>query len=131
MPPDCSERGQPRWRLPKIIKALETSGAPLTQPRFVENGGGLDTRCGDLFSQFDAGFDKLKSMPTLSARRAAAIKLHPMIKEAISAMRVRDTAAGLNADHVSLRGDPNRVSRCVVLELYSRSSSIRSVNHCL
>lgn len=105
VPPDSHERGQPRWRLPAIIEALESSGAPMTQPRCFGNVDHSADRCDALFAQFDAAFDKLKALPTLAARRAAAIKLYPMIEEAISAMRARDTADGLNADHVSLRGD--------------------------
>jgi hypothetical protein len=33
IPPDSLERGHPRWKLPRIIEALETSGAPMTRPR--------------------------------------------------------------------------------------------------
>lgn len=105
VPPDSLERGgQPRWRLPKIIQALETSGAPMT----LRHGGETDhlaEKCVALFAQFDTEFEKLKALPTLRARREAAIKLYPMIDEIIRAMRARDTADGLNADFVYLRAD--------------------------
>jgi hypothetical protein len=104
-PPDSYEHGQPRWRLPKIIQALESSGAPMTQPRYAVTGNDLVDQCDAAFAQFDAAFEKLKALPTLATRRAAAIKLFPMAEMAIAAMQARDAADGLHPDHVALRGD--------------------------
>lgn len=103
--PDSHERGQPRWRLPIIIEALETSGAPMTQPRHVDSVGQLAQQCDALFTQCDTGFGKLKALPTLPARREAAIKLYPAIDQMIRAMRARDMADGLHEDFVYLRAD--------------------------
>lgn len=111
--PDSHERGQPRWRLPKIIRALETSGAPMTQPRHVGSAGQLADRCDALFAEFDAAFGKLKALPTLPARREAAIKLYPAIDEIMRAMRERDAADGLHEDFVYLRAD--RVFNLILL----------------
>lgn len=105
VPPDSHERGQPRWRLPKIIEALQSSGAPMTQPRHGGNVSDLNEQCNALFTQFDTAFDSLKALPTLPARREAAIKLYPAIERMMSAMRARDRADGLNEDYVSLRAD--------------------------
>jgi hypothetical protein len=105
VPPDSHERGQPRWRLPKIIEALESSGAPMTQPGHVGTGDQLADQCTAAFAQFDAAFEKMESLPTLAARRAAAIKLYPMIQETIRKMKARDTAYNLHPEHVDLLGD--------------------------
>lgn len=104
-PADSFEGGHPRWRLPVIIQALESSGAPMTQPRHGGNVGDLTEQCDALFTQFDTAFDRLKALPTLPARREAAIKLYPAIEQMMSAMRARDRADGLNEDYVSLRAD--------------------------
>jgi hypothetical protein len=103
--PDRFERGQPRWRLPVIIDALASRGAPMTQPRHVQNGSDLDAKCVVLFAQFDAAFEKLKALPTLPSRRAAAVGLYAAIEKAVIAMKARDAADGLHEDHVSLRSD--------------------------
>lgn len=66
--------------LPKIIQALETSGAPMT----LRHGGETDRlvkQCDALLARFDAAFERLKVLPALLARREAAIKLYPAIDE--------------------------------------------------
>jgi hypothetical protein len=89
----------------KDYPALESSGAPMTQPRHVGNGDDLTDQCDAAFKEFDRRFDEMKALPTLPARRAAAIKLYPLIEETIRKMKARDAADDLHPDHVDLRGD--------------------------
>ena len=105
VPPDSYERGQPRWRLPKIIEALEFSGAPLTEQRHIGDVGQLADRCEVAFAEFDRRFGEMTTTPALAKRRKMSIALASLIAETIRLMKARDTADGLHPDHVDLKGD--------------------------
>jgi hypothetical protein len=65
VPPDAYERGQPRWKLPRIIQALESSGAPMT--RHGRNGPdevqALIDELQDMLFLFDDRCDHLQKLP--------------------------------------------------------------------
>lgn len=102
-PPDSHERGQPRWRLARIVSALERNAA-----RPANHGGGSGDQlaeCDAAFKEFDRRFDKMKAEPSLAKRRKLARSMAPLIARTIRLMRARDTACGLHPDHADLRGD--------------------------
>jgi hypothetical protein len=106
VPPDSHERGQPRWRLPTIIQALQSTGAPMVRPHSVPGSGEddrLEQECRSAFEKFDAAAAALEKLPTLKQRRARAVELGPMAAASIAAMRARDEAAGLHEQHVDLK----------------------------
>jgi hypothetical protein len=105
-PADSFERGQPRWRLPTIIAALQGSGNPLIPPHQVSGDGAdgkLEEACRAGFAKFDAAVAALEKLPTLAQRRARAVELGPMAAASIATMRVRDEAAGLHEQHIDLK----------------------------
>lgn len=101
--PDGHVNKSPRWRLRTIIDALETAAAH--SDHYAMKSTTLADQADALFKEFDTAFERVKSAPSLAERRKMAIALYPLIEQAIDAMRARDTADGLNADHVSLRSD--------------------------
>jgi hypothetical protein len=104
-PPDSHERGQPRWRLPVIIQALQSSGAPMTEPRPASGGDDdrLERECGAAFAKFDAAVATMAKLPTLKHRRARAIELGDMAADCIAKMRARDESTDLHPQHIDLR----------------------------
>jgi hypothetical protein len=106
VPPDSHERGQPRWRLPTIIKALQSSGAPMIQPRPASGGDDdrLERECVAAFAKFDAAVAVMAKLSTLAQRRACAIELGELANDCIVKMRARDEATDLHPQHVNLRG---------------------------
>lgn len=117
VPPDSHERGQPRWRLPKIIEALQSSGGPMTSPRGssgVGTGNALDDLDADLandrrrlrlFDGFNRAYARMEAERSLAKRRALAISFAPtMIDACIRAYRTHCIADGGFID-VSSRAD--------------------------
>jgi hypothetical protein len=104
--PDSHERGQPRWRLPVIIQALQGTGAPLVQPRPASGDGDdrLEQECRATFAKFDKAVIELGRLPELEERRARAAELGGLAAAGVAAMRRRDEAAGLHEQHILLRG---------------------------
>ena len=102
VPPDAHENTKPRWRLRKILDALEASTA---RPEHHDAHGVLADRCDASFVEFDRRFDEMKSTRSLAKRRKISIALAPLIAETIRLMKARDTADGLHPDHVDLKGD--------------------------
>lgn len=106
-PADSFEGGQPRWRLPKIIEALQSSGAPMTQPRGISGAGtgnvldDLDAdlahdRCTlPLFDGFNRAYANMEAERSLAKRRVMAISFAPtMIDTCIRAYRAHCVADG-------------------------------------
>jgi hypothetical protein len=115
VPPDSHERGQPRWRLPKIIEALQTSGAPMTRPRHNSGTGNVfanlnadlenDRQTLPMFDALNQAFEEMEAERSLAKRRKMAISRIPeMLVECIEAYRVRCVASGEFIDGDS-RGD--------------------------
>ena len=105
VPPDSHERGQPRWRLPKIIEALDSSGAPMTQPRHAEDTTPLADQVDALYKQFNEAFELVKIAPTLTKRRQLAIKLNPLLAQLIREQRELGLANGHDPELVNFRVD--------------------------
>jgi len=104
-PPDSFERKQPRWKLSKIVAALDRN-ADRPANHNGGNGNDLDDQCKAAFAKFDAAYEKMKALPSLAKRREMSIEFAPnMIAEAVHAMKARDTADGLHEEHVDLRGE--------------------------
>jgi hypothetical protein len=105
-PPDSHERGQPRWRLPVIIQALQSSGAPMTEPRPASGNGDdwLEQECAAAFEKFDRAAAAMEKLPTLVRRRARSVELGELANDCIVKMRARDEATDLHPQHVDLRG---------------------------
>jgi hypothetical protein len=105
VPPDSHERGQPRWRLPVIIQALQGTGAPMVQPRSASGDGGdrLEEECKASFEKFDSACSALEKLPSLAQRRARASELGAMAADCVHRMRLRDELTGLHEQHVDLR----------------------------
>lgn len=106
-PPDSFERNQPRWRLPAIIQALQSSDAPMIQSRHssgVGTGNVFDDLDADLahdrytlplFNNFNRSYAKMKAERSLAKRREIAISFAPKIIDAcISAYRAHCVASG-------------------------------------
>ena len=92
--------------MPVIIKALESSGAPMTQPRhtFGDDDDRLERECTAAFAKFDKAFDAMKKLPTLEQRRARSVELGDMADYCIAKMKARDEFTDLHPQHVDLRG---------------------------
>ena len=101
--PDAHERGQRRWRLPKIIKALETS-APMTKQRYNSGVDNVhsdlaadlenDRRTLFLFDDFNRAFERMEAEPSFTKRRQMAISFAPtMIKTCVERYRAHCHAA--------------------------------------
>jgi hypothetical protein len=105
IPPDSLERGHPRWKLPRIIEALETSGAPMTRPRHNSGVGNAfadltadlenDRQTLPMFDAFNQAFEEMEAERGLEKRRMMVIASAPkMIDACIAAYRVRCVASG-------------------------------------
>jgi hypothetical protein len=95
-PPDGQERGQPRWKMSTIVAAMEKHNR-------ANDGGGSSGPNPPECAVFDLAFDKLVALPTLAARRKAAVKLVPLVDDMVQAIRTR----GRDEDWIvsGIRGD--------------------------
>jgi hypothetical protein len=72
VPPDSHERGQPRWRLANIVKALEKSATPKTASCAYQDDGEdneLEQECAAAFTKFDKAVAAMEKLPWSSAVR--------------------------------------------------------------
>jgi hypothetical protein len=99
VPPDEKVNGQPRWRLRKIVDALAQ------HERSAASAGGNTGNTPAQYAAFDRAYDQMKALPTLAKRRAAAVKLVPVIADMIEALRAHGLASGENPDVTGMRGD--------------------------
>jgi hypothetical protein len=96
--PDEKERGQARWKMSTIVAAL----AALERPA----AGSANTGSNPLeYAAFDRAYDEMKALPTLAKRRAAAVKLVPMIENMMTAVRAHGLANGEDPFVTGLRSD--------------------------
>jgi hypothetical protein len=90
---DGAENGQPRWKLSTIVAALQrnsTSGTTAATSNPLPE-------C----AMFNQAFAALVALPTLPARREAAIKIMPVLNAMVGAVG----AAGCDPDAAGARGD--------------------------
>lgn len=105
VPPDGFERGQPRWRLANIVKALERR---TNKTSYAYQGDGeddvLEQEHASAFAKFEKAFDAMKKLPTLERRRARSVELGNLVDDCIAKMKARDEFTNLHPDHIALRG---------------------------
>lgn len=98
---DGRQGGQSRWRLKTIIEAL-TAMQPMPAAGCI---GSNSSDNPPEYARFDRAYDAMKALPTLSARRAAALKTVPLLISMITALRVRGREVGEDAEVTALRAD--------------------------
>jgi hypothetical protein len=98
--PDGNEGGASRWRLKTIIDALAAM-----QPAPEPHGTGLDPVLDGLFARFDTSNDAMKALPTLAARRKAAVAMAPMLDEIHRALRAHGRKIGVGDELADYRAD--------------------------
>jgi hypothetical protein len=102
--PDTHENKKPRWRLRKIVDALEAA-AVRPESQIGDAGSDITDKLDALYKQFDAAYDAMKAGPDVAKRRTMARKLAPLIAQTDCLLRARDTANGLDPEYVDLRAD--------------------------
>jgi hypothetical protein len=80
--PDAIERGQPRWRLARIVEALNERAARNNGER-PQHDPGLQAR----FDHLDALDAQVRAAPTLQKRRQMAREFFPVLADTDRAMR--------------------------------------------
>ena len=102
VPADAMEKRQPRWKMATAVAALEKHNRARGDSATT---GGIDPTLGAAFSQFDAAFDIIKALPTLPARRKAAIALRPLISGMDQLLRAHGRAIGAGEELADRRAD--------------------------
>ena len=95
--PDAKVNGLPRWKLRKIVDAL-------AHERPAAGSGNTGANPPE-YALFDRAYDAMTVLPTLAKRRAAALKLMPVLNDMIEALRARGREAGEDPDVTGMRGD--------------------------
>ena len=99
VPADATERHQPRWRMATAVTALEKHNRASSEAVSVHPE--LDAT----FAKFDVAYDAMKVLPTLHARRKAAIALKPLIEAIDGRLRVHGRAIGVGDELADRRAD--------------------------
>jgi hypothetical protein len=95
--PDAHERGQPRWRLARIVEALSERNG-----RSSPSGNGtLQAR----FDKLDALDARVRGAPTLQERRKLARDLFPVLADTDRAMRADGRRSGEDRELTNYRSD--------------------------
>jgi hypothetical protein len=94
--PDAIERGQPRWRLARIVEALTARVARNNGDR-PQHDPALQAR----FDQLDELDARVRAAPTLQKRRQMARELFPVLADTDLAMRDDGRRSG---EHPELTG---------------------------
>ena len=76
VPPDSlTQNGLPRWKLPTVIEALQSSGAPMIRPRHALGNGEdneLARECVAAFAKFDAAVAAMEKTADVAAASCAS-----------------------------------------------------------
>jgi hypothetical protein len=102
VPADGKERGQPRWRMKTAVVAIDRHR---TNNDSTTVTSGADRGLSAVYAAFDAKYDAMVALPTLPARRSAAIKLGPILAAMDRKVRETGVANGQDAELVHLRAD--------------------------
>jgi hypothetical protein len=100
---DAMVNGKPQWKIATAAAALEKHRA--------KNAGGTGSTTGTdqglaaVYAAFDAKYDAMVALPTLPARRSAAIKLGPILAAMDRKVRETGISNGQDAELVGLRAD--------------------------
>ncbi|SDJ91656.1 hypothetical protein SAMN05216338_107317 [Bradyrhizobium sp. Rc2d] len=108
--PDAFERGKPRWRLARIVDAL--------QARAMRTRGASTSVNDDLerqFAELEARYDAVRSAPTLDARRKMARAFFTLLADVEDAMCADAKRYGEDPAHTRLRiAEHTRVHLCTL-----------------
>jgi hypothetical protein len=100
--PDATVKGRRQWKIATASRAVE---AHLRAADPASNNGSIDPKLAALYARFDQGYDAMRALKTVPARRAASIALAPLIAETDAALRTHGRAAGVDPELVDLRAD--------------------------
>ena len=105
--PDSVESGLKKWKMKTIVSAIDrNTQAPINDPRTISSEvSELDVETKAAFELFDTAFEAMLKAKPLAKRREFAKKLGGLLAEARSLMEQRDTADGLEPEHVELRSE--------------------------
>ena len=105
--PDGIESGLKKWKMKTIISAIDrNTQAPINNPTTMSNEvAELDRETKAAFEVFDAAFEAMMKAKPLAKRREFAKKLGGLLADARELMQERDTADGLEPEHVELRSE--------------------------
>src|ERR1019366_4415718 len=105
--PDVVQSGLAKWSMKKIISAIDrNTQAPINNQLSMSNEvSELDRETRAAFDVFDEAFEAMMKAAPLAKRRELAHKLGPLLAEARQLMEERDTADGLEPEHVELRSE--------------------------
>jgi len=102
--PDAVRSGLSLWKMRKVIEMVNTrTQAPILPAGTAAEQSQLVRDASEAFSVFDTGMEALTTLKTLTARRAAAHKMVPLLNAVIETMEQRDLADDLHPEHASLR----------------------------
>jgi hypothetical protein len=100
--PDAVVSGKPQWKIATASRALERHN----RAKDAGSGhSGATTANPPEYADYDRSFAALEALPTVEARREAAIKLMPLLHIMIAALRKQGHEVGQHPEHVNLRGD--------------------------
>jgi hypothetical protein len=94
--------GRPTYKIATAARALEAHRRNVGTS--TPGGNGVSSPPPE-FDVFDRAFDRMSALPTLAKRRAAAIKLIPVIENMMRAMRAHAAANREDPYVTGLRGD--------------------------
>jgi hypothetical protein len=126
VPPDAKEKKQPRWKMSTIVDALDRHGGSNNYTN--GNSAAANANRPPEYSQFDAAFATLEKLPTLQARRKAAIKIMPVLHNMIAALGRQGRRGGEHPQHTQLRGDAVYRVTMAGFQSCARSSAAGSIH---
>jgi hypothetical protein len=102
--PDAVRSGLALWRMQVIIENVNAkTQAPILPTSTAGEQSQLTRDASEAFAEFDTGMEALMNLKTLTARRAAAHKMVPLLNAVTETMEQRDLADDLHPEHASLR----------------------------
>ena len=119
VPPDKkSTLGRDEWKISTMARALEAHRAKVGTANHTTNtaDNSIDPVLKGLYAKFDAADVTMRKLPTLAARRKAAIAMAPLIAETSVAMRKHGRNIGTDPELIDLRSDKIFLLTCRRLE---------------
>jgi hypothetical protein len=113
VPPDLENtKGRPQWKISTAARALENHrrNTGRDDSRCPARGGAVDVDGQDpllsrIYAEIDDAEAAMRKLPSVTARRKAALAMAPMIARMDQAIRERGEATGQDPDLVGLRAD--------------------------
>jgi hypothetical protein len=101
--PDAVRSGLSLWKIGKIIEMVNTRTEAPVLPTTAGEQTQLARNASEAFAEFDDAWETLTKLRTQAARRAAALKMVPLLNTVTETMEQRDLADDLHPEHASLR----------------------------